>query len=78
MCERYIDRLPTTQPQLGTWPTNQACTLTGNPNSDPSVHSPALNPLSHTSQGNNIFLNYDKVGKEEELLEEQIEGPDVE
>ena len=36
---------------LGTWPTTQACALTGNRTGDPLVHRPALNPLSHTSQG---------------------------
>ena len=36
---------------LGTWPTTQACALTGNRTSDPLVRRPALNPLSHTSQG---------------------------
>ena len=36
---------------LGTWPTTQACALTGNPTSDPLICRPALNPLSHTSQG---------------------------
>ena len=30
MCERYINRLPLTCPQLGTRPTTQACALTGN------------------------------------------------
>ena len=30
MCERYINWLPLMPPQLGTWPTTQACTLTGN------------------------------------------------
>ena len=38
-------------PLLGTWPTTQACALTGNPTGHPLVHRPALNPLSHTSQG---------------------------
>ena len=36
---------------LGTWPATQACALTGNQTGDPLLHSPALNPLSHTSQG---------------------------
>ena len=46
-------------PDLGTWPATQACALTGNRTSDPLVHRPALNPLSHTSRGCNdkIFLN---------------------
>ena len=43
--------------QLGTWPISQACALTGNQTSDPSVLRPALNPLSHTSQGSNFILN---------------------
>ena len=36
--------------QLGTWPSSQACALTGNWTGDSLVHRPALNPLSHTSQ----------------------------
>ena len=35
----------------GTWPTTQACALTGNRTGNPLVHRLALNPLSHTSQG---------------------------
>ena len=38
-------------PALGTWPTTQACALTGNQTSDPLVSRLALNPLSHSSQG---------------------------
>ena len=38
-------------PLLGTWPATQACALTGNRTEDLLVHRPALNPLSHTSQG---------------------------
>ena len=38
-------------PLLGTWPKTQACALIGNWTRDPLVHKPALNPLSHTSQG---------------------------
>ena len=30
VCERYINWLPLTHPQLRTWPTTQACALTGN------------------------------------------------
>ena len=56
MCERYTDPLPLTRPQVGTWPTTQACALTGNQTSDLSVHRPALNPLSHTSQGKVIYF----------------------
>ena len=43
--------LPLTHPLLGTWPATQACALTGNQTGDALVHRPALNPLSHTSQG---------------------------
>ena len=38
-------------PQQGTWPTTQACALTGNGTGDPSICRPAVNPLSHTGQG---------------------------
>ena len=57
MCERYIDRLPLARPQLGTWPATQACVLTGNQSGDPLVCRPALNPLSHTSQGSVPLLD---------------------
>ena len=43
--------LPLTYPLLGTWPATQACALTGHQTGDPLIHGPALNPLSHTSQG---------------------------
>ena len=36
---------------LGTWPTTQAYALTGNRTGNPFIYRPALNPLSHTSQG---------------------------
>ena len=39
------------RPLLGTWPATQGCALTGNRTGDPLVFRPALNPLSHTSQG---------------------------
>ena len=39
------------RPPLGTQPATQACALTGKRNGDPLVRRPALNPLSHTSQG---------------------------
>ena len=48
--------LPLMRPPLGTWPTTQPCALTGNQNSDPFVHKPALNPLSHISQGYTFVL----------------------
>ena len=38
-------------PWLGIKPTAQACALTGNWTGNPLVYRPALNPLSHTSQG---------------------------
>ena len=48
--ERNISKwLPQVHPLLGTWPTTQACALTGNQTSDPLVRRLALNPLSHTS-----------------------------
>ena len=40
-----------------TWPATQACALTGNGTRDPPVLRLALNPLSHTSQGNNILCS---------------------
>ena len=43
--------LPLMHPPLGTWPATQACALTRNQTGDPLLHSPVLNPLSHTSQG---------------------------
>ena len=51
MYKRYSDQLPLSCPQPGTQPATQAGALTGNQISSPSVHRPALNPLSHTSQG---------------------------
>ena len=49
--------LPLTHPLLGTWPATQACALTGNRTNDPLVCRPALNPLSHMSQGYFTSLN---------------------
>ena len=43
--------LPLMHPSPGTWPTTQACALTGNQTSSSLVHRPTLNPLSHSSQG---------------------------
>ena len=45
----------------GIWPTTQACALTGNWTGNPWVHRPALNPLSHTSQGKMFIFYYTKV-----------------
>ena len=50
--KRDINWSPLAHPQLRTWPATQACDLTGgNQTSDLSVLRPALNPLSHSSQG---------------------------
>ena len=51
MCEGNINWLPLAHPQLGTWPATQAWALTGNQTGNLSVPRPALNPLSHTSEG---------------------------
>ena len=56
MCERYIKWLPLTYPQLGTWPTTQACALIWNQTGDLLVLRPVLNLLSHTSQGKPCLL----------------------
>ena len=45
----------------GTWPATQVCALTGNRTNDPLIHRPALNPLSHTSQGTSV--GFDKCIK---------------
>ena len=51
MYKGNTDWLPLMHPLLGTWPKAQACALTGSQTSDPLVHRPTLNPLSHTSRG---------------------------
>ena len=56
MCERYMDWLPLTYPQAGTWPASQACALTGNQTIDLFVCRPAFNPLSHTSMAVSCIL----------------------
>ena len=48
--------LPLAHPQLGTRPTTQACALTGNRTNNPLVRRLAFNPLSHTSQGQEVLL----------------------
>ena len=56
--------LPLACPQLGMWPTTQACALTGNQTSDPLLFRLALNSLSHTSQSSctsfcmNLYLQF--------------------
>ena len=59
------NRLLLSCPQLGTWPTTQACAPTGNWTGDPSFHRlVVLNPLSHTHQGDkNYFLNAKSLGR---------------
>ena len=54
MCERNIKQLPPTHPQLGTWPTSQAFSLSGNQTSELLVCRMTPNPLSHTTQGINL------------------------
>ena len=51
MCKRYLDPLPLTHSQWGTWPVTQACALNGHRTSDLMVLRPALSPLSHSSWG---------------------------
>ena len=67
MRERNINVwLPLTRPLLGTWPTTQACALTGNRTSDPLVLRLMLNPLSHTRQGDflsALSISYMKIKK---------------
>ena len=51
-------------PYWGPGPATQACALTGNQTGDSLVHRPALNPLSHTSQGSRHFcLSWHLVGQ---------------
>ena len=49
--------LPLMCPLLGTWSAIQACALTGNRTSDPLIHRPTFNPLSHNSQGREALLS---------------------
>ena len=44
------------RPLLGTWPTPQACALTGNHIGDTLFHRLLLNPLTHTSQSTIKYL----------------------
>ena len=55
ICKRNINWFLLASPQLGTWPTTQACALTGIRTGDLSVCRLALNPLSRTSQGQSLF-----------------------
>ena len=47
--------LPLMWPPLRTWPTTQACALTGNQAGD-LVLQPTLNPLSYISQGSLLSI----------------------
>ena len=57
MCNRYINRLPFTHPQLGTWPATQTCALTGNQTSYLSGHRPALNSTGPHQPGQCLLKN---------------------
>ena len=48
--------LPLVRPLLGTWPTTQACALTGSQTGDPLVRRPMFSALSYPSQGRNSHL----------------------
>ena len=52
--EKYQCVVTSHTPLLGTWPTTQACALTGNGASDPLVCILVLSPMSHTSWGMGI------------------------
>ena len=54
--EGNIEQLALTRPQPVTWCATKACALTGNRTCDLSVQRLALNPLSHTSQGSDLFF----------------------
>ena len=51
MCERDLGWLPVVHPQLGTWPTTQACALARNQSGDLSVCRTMPNPLGSISEG---------------------------
>ena len=44
------------RPLSGTWPTTQACALTGNPTGNPLVHRPALNHLATPAKSHLLEL----------------------
>ena len=67
MCERNINQLPLTCPQLGTWPATQARALTGNQTGEPLVCRLALN-LSHTSQGFFFFFKKQVLPKQKKYF----------
>ena len=59
MWERNIPHIPPT----GTWPKAQAHALDRNPTGNLLVHRLPLNQLSHTSQGENMFINFRERGR---------------
>ena len=61
--EKYQCVVSSNAPPLGTWPTTQACALTGNRTGDPLVRRLTLNPLSHTSQGGRILSEWIKFNR---------------
>ena len=67
--ERCLDWLPLKHPQLGTWLAPQACAVIGNLTSNLSIQRPALNPLSHTSQGRRKRFEEISHSFEEECLQ---------
>ena len=52
-------------PLLRAWPATQACALTGNGTGDPLGRRPALDPLSHASQGN-VFSRFWRPGVQDQ------------
>ena len=53
-----MDWLLVTRPQLGTWLATQACALTENQIDSLLVCKLELNPVSHTSQGEESFATH--------------------
>ena len=53
--------LPLADTLLGTWPTTQACDLTGNRTVNPSVCRPKLNPLTELHQPGLTFDFFDET-----------------
>ena len=48
-------------PLLGTWPSTQACALTGNQTGNLLICRPVLSPLSHTSQVQQWFSSLENL-----------------
>ena len=78
MCERYINQLPLTRPQLGTWSATQARALTGDQNGSLLVRRPALNSLSHTIQGGmRTFVFFFKSSPKDMIIDFRERGREV-